>query len=188
MGKQLTDNPVTRADLRAARALHPHRHNPVLRTAADCSELTDQEPLFVGIGGLMALAWVAGYRDEARRLAHALGAVAAATVLKDGVKRVVARSRPVMLHDKGIHRVRLRGRKEKSWHSLPSGHASGAVAVARAVARAWPRATLPAYAAAAVMSAARVPTGMHYPSDVAAGVVIGVLAEAITQRVWPVRD
>ncbi|QJE73777.1 phosphatase PAP2 family protein [Aerophototrophica crusticola] len=185
MGTYLTDNPLTRADLRAARAIHPHRHHGFLQAAADWSELTDQEPLFAGAAGLMALAWASGYRAEARKLAHVLGALAAATLLKDGMKRSVARSRPVLLHDKGIHRVRLRGKKDKSWHSLPSGHAAGAAAVAAAVARAWPAAALPAYLAAGLLSAARMPTGLHYPSDVAAGVAVGLVAEGIVQRLWP---
>jgi undecaprenyl-diphosphatase len=55
--------------------------------------------------------------------------------------------------------------------SYPSAHASTAFAAARALSRAWP--PLPLYAAATAMAVSRPYIGVHYPSDVVAGAVLG---------------
>ncbi len=63
--------------------------------------------------------------------------------------------------------------------SFPSAHATTSFAAARAYSRAAP--ALPLYAAAAAFALSRPYLGVHYPSDVLAGAVLGtVLAE-----VWP---
>jgi membrane-associated phospholipid phosphatase len=46
------------------------------------------------------------------------------------------------------------------------------------VARRYPSAAVPAYIAAAGIAAAQVPRCAHYPSDIAAGVLVGLAAEA----------
>ena len=59
------------------------------------------------------------------------------------------------------------------------------MALARAVARCWPRARPWAYAGAAAVGMVQVPRGAHYPSDVLAGALIGVAAEAVVNRLFP---
>lgn len=59
--------------------------------------------------------------------------------------------------------------------SFPSGHAASAFAFAAAMGHAAPEARLPLRAAAATVAYSRVHTGVHYPSDVAVGAVIGDL-------------
>src|SRR3954468_11264406 len=71
------------------------------------------------------------------------------------------------------------------WHSFPSSHTAGGVALARAVVRGWPGARWPAYAGAAAVGPVQVPRGAHYPSDVLAGVVVGIAAEAVVHRLVP---
>lgn len=64
--------------------------------------------------------------------------------------------------------------------SFPSGHAASAFAFATGVATAAPRSALPLSAAAALVAYSRVHTGVHYPSDVIAGAVLGAgLAAAV---------
>jgi undecaprenyl-diphosphatase len=59
--------------------------------------------------------------------------------------------------------------------SFPSGHAASAFAFASAMGHAAPGARLPLRVAAATVAYSRVHTGVHYPSDVAIGAVIGDL-------------
>jgi len=65
--------------------------------------------------------------------------------------------------------------------STPSAHASTSAAAASALSDALPR--LPVYFAAAVMALSRPYIGVHYPSDTAAGVALGLLvARAVRRR------
>jgi membrane-associated phospholipid phosphatase len=133
------------------------------------------------------VAWGLLTRDPrlARRGGHLAASVALATLLKGTVKRALSRTRPNVLLDQGRYRVEPLGPDEGPWHSFPSGHTAGSVALARAVARCWPGARWPAYAGAAAVGMAQVPRGAHYPSDVLAGVVVGVAAEAVVHRLLP---
>lgn len=71
--------------------------------------------------------------------------------------------------------------------SFPSGHSASAAAFATGVVLESPLRGVPAVAAAAGVAYGRVHTGVHYPSDVAAGVAVGVASAVVVRRVWPVR-
>jgi membrane-associated phospholipid phosphatase len=110
-----------------------------------------------------------------------LASVLLVIALRAMPKLAVARTRPYMLLDEGVHEVALRGPNERPWRSFPSGHTANVVALARALARCWPETRLPAYAVAATVALARMLRGAHYPSDA----LTGVLAEAIVDRLFP---
>ena len=57
--------------------------------------------------------------------------------------------------------------------SFPSAHASSSFAAARAYSALLP--AEPLYAVAAAMALSRVYLGVHYPSDIAAGALLGTL-------------
>jgi membrane-associated phospholipid phosphatase len=118
-----------------------------------------------------------------RRLAcrggHLVASVTRTTLPKGTVKRALSRTRPRVLLDEGRYRVEPLGPDEGPWHWFPSGHTAGGVALARAVARRRPGAW------SAAVGMAQVPRGAHYPSDVLAGVVVGVAAEAVVHRLFP---
>ncbi len=59
-------------------------------------------------------------------------------------------------------------------HSFPSGHAMTLTGVLAPIVLLWPAALFSAVAMACCMAWSRIATGHHYPSDVAAGVMIGV--------------
>ena len=66
--------------------------------------------------------------------------------------------------------------------SFPSGHAASAFAFASAAGQAASSVRLPLHMAAATVAYSRVHTGVHYPSDVAIGVLIGDLCAAAVRR------
>jgi undecaprenyl-diphosphatase len=62
-----------------------------------------------------------------------------------------------------------------STYSFPSGHATVSFACAAVLALAVPRLRVPLFALAALISFSRVYVGVHYPFDVLAGAVLGLL-------------
>ncbi|MEO7939842.1 MAG: phosphatase PAP2 family protein, partial [Burkholderiaceae bacterium] len=69
---------------------------------------------------------------------------------------------------------------------FPSTHASVAFAFATAVAvnaRRW-HAALPALAAAALIAWSRVCLGLHFPSDVIAGLLVGLFSALVSMGLW----
>ncbi len=59
--------------------------------------------------------------------------------------------------------------------SMPSAHATASFAAATAMSRIAPRRAPLLYAGAALMGLTRPYLGMHYPSDVVAGAVLGIV-------------
>lgn len=120
-----------------------------------------------GFGWLLAggaLAAVDARRRPAWATCAALGPVAIG--LNYGIKLIVRRPRPVL---KGL--PPLGG--APSGLSFPSAHSTSSFAVATAMTRVDRRAAV-AFVPAAAVAAGRPYLGMHYPSDVAVGVVLGI--------------
>jgi undecaprenyl-diphosphatase len=68
-------------------------------------------------------------------------------------------------------------------YSFPSGHAAGSFASAYAIAKGFGKKTgIPAYVLASAISLTRVGVGVHYPSDVLAGAVVGTIIGAGTMK------
>ena len=85
----------------------------------------------------------------------------------------------------GRQRPRLDGlpplASTRSQRSCPSAHASGSFAAARVLSQALPPA--PVYASAFAMALSRPYLGVHYPSDIVAGMLLGtVIADAVSPR------
>jgi undecaprenyl-diphosphatase len=59
--------------------------------------------------------------------------------------------------------------------SFPSGHTSSSFACAWVLSRLAPRLTVPLFALAALIGFSRIYVGVHYPLDVLAGAVFGIL-------------
>lgn len=79
------------------------------------------------------------------------------------LKEMIARERP----DAALQVVRASG------YAMPSGHAAGIAFVAALVVVMHPRWRLHAMAVAAVVGWSRVALGVHYPTDVLAGWLLG---------------
>ncbi len=123
--------------------------------------------------------WIAGavataLADRRRRMAawQAGLAVLLAWTVSDGViKPLVHRDRP----DVRFEASSVVARPPSSW-SFPSGHASSSAAGALMLASAWPSARVAFWLLAVGISASRVYLGVHYPSDVLAGFLVGLIA------------
>lgn len=102
------------------------------------------------------------------RLLLALGLVG--LVVDVVTKPVIGRVRPFVDH---VEYREIGVRPDTP--SFPSGHAATAAAGALAFARIWPAAAIPAWTLAAVIAVSRVGLGVHFPSDVLAGFLLGAL-------------
>jgi undecaprenyl-diphosphatase len=135
----------------------------------------------LGLAGEHGAVWLAAgaagaAADPRRRAAWARATVvvAGAHLASMGVKRAVRRPRPLTGE---APLVRTAGR-----HSFPSSHAASSAAAAAAFGALLPgTATVPVLAAA--ICASRLVAGVHYPSDVAAGALLGAAA-ARAGRAW----
>lgn len=113
-----------------------------------------------------------GVLDGPRRAewARAAAAVAGAHALNIAVKQVVRRRRPQL---PGLPALT----STPSALSFPSAHAASSFAAARAYSELLP--ATPLYAAAVGMGATRVFLGVHYPSDVVAGALLGLVVGSV---------
>jgi membrane-associated phospholipid phosphatase len=169
---------VVRADRKTADAALPYEGSLPVRLLEHVADLGDQPPMRILCGSVIAVGLVAGDRRLAGAGLRMLAAHTLATLVKDAVKKRVDRTRPRALSRPGKDAKPRPGRRTaKEETSFPSGHSAGAAAVARAFARSYPEHAAPAYAAAAVLALAQIPRCAHYPSDVGAGLAIGVAAE-----------
>ena len=170
-----------------AEALQPHRETRLVRAVGLVGKQGDQ-PQMIALSGLVL---AGGLLRGDRRVIEAGGRMLAshllATAAKHHIKRRIDRRRPP--RDGGDPKrdaePRLGRSDEKAWTSFPSGHTAGAVAVAQGFARVFPEHRAKAVAGAATVSLAQVCKQAHYLSDVTAGVAIGVVAEAVVDRLWP---
>ncbi|EFL12837.1 conserved hypothetical protein [Streptomyces sp. C] len=124
----------------------------------------------------LVMAAKGGWRGR-RAAAAGVLAMAVAVLLSNGVaKQLVERRRPPA---EWIPHGDVADRPESS--SFPSGHRAAAVAFTAAVAPSWPWAGAACAVPTVLVALQRVHSGAHYPSDVAAGVVIGGAAAALVR-------
>lgn len=91
------------------------------------------------------------------------------TAVTQGLKRIVKRDRPFEKYPFIIQRIHTDS------YSFPSGHSSSAFNTATSLSIVFPKwyVIVPSYAWAAAVAYGRMYQGVHYPSDVLAGAVIG---------------
>ena len=107
--------------------------------------------------------------DQSERIAKILITTVVATEL---IKRIARRQRPAFERLERLIRMQRTA-------SFPSGHAASAAAAAIALSVFHP-ALLPVWLLLALlMAASRVYVGVHYPSDAAAGLAIGIVLGTI---------
>jgi membrane-associated phospholipid phosphatase len=124
------------------------------------SHLGEHGAVWLALGAAGAL--VDGRRR--RRWVRATGTVGGAYMISTSIKLAIGRKRPVV--EDLPHLMAT-----PTGLSFPSSHSSSSFAAARAYGHLLPSG--PLYVAASAMAFSRLYLGVHYPSDIAAGVVLG---------------
>jgi hypothetical protein len=165
------------ADKAAVKAVKPRKKSVAVRAMSWASELGDQPQMLILSGGLLALG--AARRDGRMMRAGARMVLShlLATAAKNFVKHRVDRTRPRSAGNGKGHGMKPGRSHAKEETSFPSGHSAGAAAVARAFAREYPGHQGAALAGAGFIALAQIPRCAHYPTDVGAGLAIGLAAE-----------
>jgi membrane-associated phospholipid phosphatase len=157
----------------------------VARVLSAVEETAESTKLWCGAAA--AMAWRGGWRGR-KAAAAGLAALVGAQLVSNGLcKQLADRRRPPK---EWIPHDEVDDRPDSS--SFPSGHTAAAVAFTAAVAPSWPAAGAVCAVPAAMVAVERVQSGAHYPSDVAAGAVIGLASAWLTRhapvlflRHWP---
>lgn len=179
---------VAEKDAKLTDAAGKHRDRLPLRVLSTIAKLGDQPPLRLISGGVAAAGLLLGRRRLVRAGLRMLVAHELATSAKDFIKHRIDRTRPGSASDGKQAKPRPGDRTAKKHTSFPSGHSAGSVAVAQAFAREFPQQRAPALAAAAVVAIGQVPKLAHYPTDIAAGAILGAASEAALAAIWPAAD
>jgi undecaprenyl-diphosphatase len=143
----------------------------------------------IGRGGLIFVAAALVRAARNRRLAMAAWQVCAgvlvAVLMSDGIiKPIVHRERPYT----AIPALEVVGGRPTS-EGFPSGHAATCAAAAYVLASTWPEARVGIWVMAALVAVSRVYLGVHYPTDVIGGLLIGLAVGwfVLGRTVWRVR-
>lgn len=148
------------------------------------SEVGDQPQLRLLCGGMLAMGLL---RRDPRLLAagaRMLLAHEVATAAKSVIKRRIDRRRPRSAdgkHEEAPHPGHSASKEESSF---PSGHSAGAMAVARGFGAVYPEHQGAALLAAGGVALAQIPRCAHYPTDVGAGLAIGLAADGVIGLAW----
>ena len=134
------------------------------------------------IGTPIVLAGAGLIRDDEKMLRNAF-VMAAASIVNAGVttalKYSINRKRPFEVYPD------IAKKAKAGSPSFPSGHTSSAFATATSLSLSYPKwyVIVPSFAYAGTVAYSRMYLGVHYPSDVAAGALIGSGCAYITYKV-----
>jgi undecaprenyl-diphosphatase len=177
-------NGLLALDDRTHRFFQAYTGTRAVRALDVVSKLGDQPALRIIAGSLIVAGTFAGSNRLVRAGARMMIAHEAATATKDLVKTNVDRTRPRSAQGRGEKKPRKGKHRAKEMTSFPSGHSAGVIAAARAFSREFPEHRAAALGAAGLIATSQVPRCAHYPTDVAAGLAVGLCAEAASDAAW----
>lgn len=120
------------------------------------------------------------------RVGFLFAAVAVPGLFVTTVKRMIGRARPLVTgHVDPFAFSPFIWRSE--YASLPSGHATTAFAVLVAFSTLWPRARTYFLIYAVLIAVSRIVVTAHYPTDVAAGALVGIVGALMVRRWFALR-
>ncbi len=143
---------------------------------------TSNSEVFVAIGlpvGMAVAGLIRDDRDMVRNAAVMIVGEALNEGLKFGLKYSVNRNRPFETYPDIVNKISADG------PSFPSGHTSSAFETATSISLAYPKwyVIVPSYGWAGTVAYSRMHLGVHYPSDVLAGAVIGAGSAYLTYKI-----
>jgi undecaprenyl-diphosphatase len=138
------------------------------------SAVANRSRLWLGMAAAIAI--LGGRRGRLVAFESVLSIATTSAAVNLGIKPLVHRRRP--------QRVRSAWQRARSVPtprstSFPSGHSASAFAFAYAVGRHYPVLAVPIGLLATAVAYSRVHTGVHYPSDVVLGSIIGAGTAAV---------
>ncbi len=156
------------SDIRILRDINLHRNQSL---DGVMTGLTNSVYPMSGIVPIFEL--IAGYKKRDKAMVkygwRAVEGLGVNTILTFGMKYAVNRSRPYKTYPD------IQNYQNDKDPSFPSGHTSFAFCTATSISRFYPRwyVVVPAYTWAAAVGYSRMDLGMHYPSDVLVGAIVG---------------
>lgn len=118
---------------------------------------------------------------------YMVGAFVLSTALTDELKKTVHRQRPFVTYSKIIVKRDVGG-----GYSFPSGHTSAAFCTATALSQIYPKwyVIIPSYLYASSVGYSRMYLGVHYPTDVLAGALVGAGSAYLSRKIekWMNRE
>jgi undecaprenyl-diphosphatase len=164
---------LQQADSSVLLFLQEHVRNPILNPVM----------FFFSVIGNAGLIWIALsiclilYKKTRRQGFILLVCIAICYVLNDIlIKNLVQRARPYLLIDE-LEVLLKRFSASKSW-SFPSGHACSSFAAAFALRKSFGKTGALFYIPAILISLSRMYIGVHYPSDIICGAIVGTIGSA----------
>jgi membrane-associated phospholipid phosphatase len=159
---------AARADLRLYEVVRSRAEPPATQAVARFSRLGEHAALWLALGAAGAVL----DRPRRQRWRRGVIVVASTYAANTAIKFVFRRARPALEELPALIAT-------PTALSFPSAHASSSFAAARAYSGLLPSA--PLYATAAAMACSRVYLGVHYPSDIAAGAVLGLAMGSVAR-------
>jgi membrane-associated phospholipid phosphatase len=162
-----------RWDRRLMRRSFRTRSPALDRSLVQITRAANYSRLWLFIAGVLAL--LGGSRGRASALRGVVAIAMAALVANGPAKLLVRRRRPSWRRQPSLIPV-------PRSTSFPSGHGAAAFAFATGASAELPELAPLLFPLAGAVAYSRVHTGVHYPSDVVAGIAIGIGAGVLTAR------
>lgn len=158
---------LVEADLAAVRKLTAAERSKFFRLCAILISKLGNGWIYPILAAVIFAEW--GFADGKRLVLLAAVNAASMHILYPLIKKRFKRLRPFKV-DPNLPSLL----KTLDEHSFPSGHAMTLTGVLAPIVMFWPAALFSAVAMGCCMAWSRIATGHHYPSDVAAGVALGL--------------
>ena len=156
------------------------RHRTTAGNDVNLTVTNTAGPLSIGAPILLFGIGLLEKNDDLKQRSIEIGVAVAATVVETyALKYIVNRPRPYITYPD------LQPLELESSRSFPSGHTSAAFALATALTLNYPKwyVAVPAFAWAGATGYSRLYLGVHYPTDVLAGAILGAGTAWLTWKI-----
>jgi len=165
-------------DIRILRSVY----SPEIKASDDFFRFISNSDTYVVLGVPVTMAVIGAVRHDRNALRNSLvllGSAGLNEIITEALKYTINRDRPFITYPDIVKKA------DAGSPSFPSGHTSSAFSMAVSVSLANPEWYIiaPSFAYAGTVAWSRMHLGVHYPSDVLAGALIGAGSAYVTYRV-----